>query len=65
MALDKGILHGKEHRRSYMGSKAISKICRNHGGCEWCHMNRMHRFIKRANQMKKEMKDFERGILNE
>lgn len=44
MPLDKAIKHGKEHRKPYRGSKAISKRCRNHGGCEWCKENRQHKF---------------------
>ena len=63
MSMTKAIQYGKEHRKPYYGSKCIDPMCRNHGGCEWCYMNRMHKFIKRTNQMKKEMRDFERGIL--
>ena len=44
MALDKAIVHGKEHRRPYYGSKAIDQTCRNHGGCPWCKENRKHKF---------------------
>ena len=63
MSMIKAIQYGKEHRKPYPYNKSIDPSCRNHGGCEWCYMNRMHRFIRRTNQMKKEMKDFERGIL--
>ena len=44
MSLDKAILHGKEHRKAYHGSKSIDRTCRNHGGCEWCAENRKHKF---------------------
>ena len=43
MSLDKGIKHGKEHRKPYTGSKAIDGTCRNHGGCPWCEENRKHK----------------------
>lgn len=46
MSLDKAILHRKEYRKPYRGSKAIDKSCRNHGGCEWCKQNRLHKFKK-------------------
>ena len=63
MSMTKAIQYGKEHRKPYVGCKAIAKSCRNHGDCPYCYMNRMHKYIKRTNQMKEEMKDFERGIL--
>lgn len=44
MALDKAIEHGKEHRKSYKGSKAVALSCRNHGDCDWCRSNRLHKF---------------------
>lgn len=43
MSLDKSIKYGKEKRKPYYGSKAISCGCRNHGSCEWCRNNRLHR----------------------
>lgn len=37
MSLDKGIEHGKEHRKPYYsGSKRFDYSCRNHGSCGWC-----------------------------
>ena len=53
MSLDKAILHGKEHRKPYLGGKAIDKTCRNHGGCSWCLENRLH-----STNVKKEKADF-------
>ena len=44
MSLDKAIEHGKEKRKPYRGSKAIDRTCRNHGGCDWCRENRLHKF---------------------
>jgi len=45
MSLDKAIAHGKEHRKPYIGNKAIDRTCRNHGSCDWCKQNRLHKFI--------------------
>ena len=44
MSMDKAILHGKEHRKPYRGSKAFDHTCRNHGTCLWCEENRKHKF---------------------
>lgn len=44
MSLDKAIQSGKEHRKPYRKSKAIAKSCRNHGTCEYCKQNRLHKF---------------------
>lgn len=46
MSLDKAIDHGKEKRKKYRGSKAVDHTCRNHGSCEWCRENRLHKFKK-------------------
>lgn len=46
MSLDKAIAHGKEHRKPYRGAKAIDPTCRNHGSCEHCKSNRLHKFKK-------------------
>lgn len=46
MSLDKGIEHGKEHRKPYTGSKAFDRTCRNHGSCDWCRGNRQFKFKK-------------------
>ena len=47
MSLDKAIIHGKEKRKRYYGSKAVARSCRNHGSCEWCRENRLHKFRDR------------------
>ena len=46
MSLDKAIAHGKERRKPYRGAKAIDHPCRNHGSCEYCKENRLHKFKK-------------------
>ena len=57
MALDKAIQHGKEYRKSYFGSKAIDKTCRNHGGCPWCEENRKYKNIKRLKKALDKLKE--------
>lgn len=52
MSLDKAILHGKEHRKPYIGGKSIDRTCRNHGNCDWCKDNRLH-----ASKVQKEIAD--------
>lgn len=47
MSMDKGIEHGKEHRKPYRGGKAVDKSCRNHGSCPYCRMNEQYKNIKR------------------
>ena len=59
MSLDKAIDHKKEHRKSYYGSKAIDKTCRNHGSCEWCEKNRKHKYEKKEEAMKHRVKEWE------
>lgn len=44
MSLDKSIKYKKEKRKPYRGSKAFDHTCRNHGSCDWCRENRMHKF---------------------
>lgn len=48
MSLDKSIAKGTEHRKQYTGGKAIAKGCRNHGSCDWCRDNRLHKNLKRT-----------------
>ena len=31
-------------RRARRGSKAFDPSCRNHGQCDWCRSNRLHKF---------------------
>ena len=57
--LDKAIKSGKEHRKPYCGAKAVSKQCRNHGGCEWCLSNRLKKDMVKEERMKAELKEYE------
>ena len=41
VSLDKGIEHGKEHRKPYHGSKKFDPACRNNT-CPWCLSNKLH-----------------------
>ena len=59
MSLDKAIEHGKEHRKIYRGSKAFDRTCRNHGGCEWCKENRLHKHRKKILSKKQEEEENE------
>ena len=47
MSLDKVIEHGKEKRKQYYGAKAVDRTCRNHGSCDWCKGNRLHKLKKK------------------
>ena len=58
MALDKAIEHGKEHRKPYRRAKALDRTCRNHGSCDWCEENRMHKNQKRLEKVKSKMEDY-------
>ena len=58
MTLNKAIEHGKEHRKQYTGGKAVSKRCRNHGGCEWCEENRKYSRTKREMASDQDMQEF-------
>lgn len=44
MGLEKAILYGKEHRKPYYDSRAVSGECRNHGGYPWCTGNKLYSF---------------------
>lgn len=57
MALDKAIMSGKEYRRMYRGSKAISKSCCNHGSCDWCRENRQYKNLKKLQKILDMMKE--------
>lgn len=55
--LNKAIEHGKEKRKPYRGSKAFDKTCRNHGGCDWCRENRLHKFKKEEEKTLDKLKE--------
>lgn len=47
MSFLKAIESGKEHRKTYRGSKIFDKTCRNHGSCSYCKGNRLHNATKK------------------
>lgn len=47
MSLDKGIRHGKEHRKPYYHAGRYDKTCRPHGGCPYCLRAKIWRWLKR------------------
>lgn len=57
MSLDKAIEHKKEHRKKYYGAKAVSKHCRNHGGCPYCENNRLYNYKKKQEIAKDKIKE--------
>ena len=61
MGLDKGIKHGKEHRKQYYRAKAVSKKCRNHGDCDWCQDDRHYQSNKEDEKMEEMMKEYYKG----
>lgn len=61
MSLDKAIQHGKSHRKPYRGGKAVDPTCRNHGGCDYCKGNRMHKHHKREEVLKCKLKNYNQG----
>ena len=58
MSLEKGIDHGKEHRKQYYGSKAIDRTCRNHGTCSWCLKNRTHKNKVREQRLEDMLEEY-------
>ncbi len=46
MSLEKSIVHGKENRKEYRGSKSFDRSFRNHGSCGHCESNRKYQFTK-------------------
>lgn len=46
MGLEKSIASGKEHRKTYRGSKSFNGRCRNNKSCSYCRSNRQYRFLK-------------------
>lgn len=58
--MDKAIRSGKEHRKEYCKAKAVSVHCRNHGGCNYCLNNRLHKYAKKELSANQQLKDFEK-----
>ena len=61
MGLDKGINHGKEHRKQYRGAKAVDKSCRNHGSDDWARANREYRANRENERTQLELTQYMRG----
>lgn len=61
MSLDKAILHKREWRKQYRGSKAIDRTCRNHGTCEFCKGNRLYRDNREKEKLDYAIKEAEGG----
>ncbi|MBR2258178.1 MAG: hypothetical protein IJ899_12780 [Blautia sp.] len=61
MGLEKAIIHGKEYRKPYTGAKAVSRSCRNHGGCQWCEENRKYRYRKENEKTAQMLAEYAKG----
>lgn len=55
MGMEKAILSGKEHRRSFYGAKAVDAQCRCHGSCEYCRQNRLRHYRKAEISFREQM----------
>ena len=62
MSLDKGILHKKEHRKPYKGSKGFDYSCRNHGSCAYCSDNRTFFHKKRETFSIQDLKEYKNEL---
>lgn len=58
MGLEKAIKHGKEHRKSCYGAKAVDQTYRNHGSCPWCMGNRLYHRRKLEQAASDSVKDY-------
>lgn len=58
MSFLKAIESGKEHRKSYRGSKVFDKTCRNNGSCPYCKGNRLHNGTKRESVAELSINEF-------
>jgi len=61
MGLEKAIKYHKEKRKEYRGGKAVSRSCRNHGGCSYCEESRLHNSEKRKEKMEYEELQYRKG----
>ena len=59
MSLEKGIQHGKEHRKPYYKSGRYDPTCRPNGGCPYCENNRAHKNKKKELDHKQQLKEIE------
>jgi len=62
MSLDKAIKYNKEHRKPYIGAKAIDRTCRNHGSCEWCKGNRLYQQNKADEASRQALEEMGKNI---
>jgi len=68
MSLEKGVHHGKEHRKphAHPGStkpraKDVDWSCRNHGSCQYCREGRLFNAKKRLAGAIQRMREYLRG----
>ena len=66
MSLNKAIESGKEHRTQYGTkgkpyAKLVDPSCRNHGACQWCLENRIHKSKKQKQEIESKIKEYERS----
>lgn len=61
MGLEKAIKYHKEKRKPFKGAKAVSRPCRNHGGCSYCEEGRLHNSEKRKEKAKYEEIQYRKG----
>ena len=59
MSLDKAIEHKKEHRKPYIGEKAVEPGCRNHGSSDWATSDRLHSRWRDEEMAKDKINDWE------
>jgi hypothetical protein len=53
----------KDNRRPYpewVGAKAVSRHCRNHGGCSYCLSNRRIRWVRELLKASDKLAEFNR-----
>ena len=58
MGLEKAIIHGKERRRPYRGTRAFDRQCRNHGSCTYCMSGRLYQRSKALGAAENRMNDY-------
>lgn len=58
MSLEKGIKYGKEHRKQYINSKLFDYSCRNHGSCDWCKSDRLHKVNKKIEGTDQKLREY-------
>jgi hypothetical protein len=57
MSLEKGIKHGKEHRKPYYNVGRFDPTCRPNGGCSYCENNRAHKNKKKTLNQTQQLND--------